>query len=102
MCMTYGWTPSCTAIRMIKDGGPEGSTMAAARDAEGPDAGAAGQCLAICGRTMPTERGSTTTSWVARIEPAVVQIHHWRPDPTEVGKIRDEDIAMYGGIARKP
>ncbi|GLZ08118.1 hypothetical protein Acsp03_55840 [Actinomadura sp. NBRC 104412] len=35
-------------------------------------------------------------------EPGVVQIHKWHPDPVEVGTVDDRDIAMYGGIARKP
>lgn len=35
-------------------------------------------------------------------EPGVVQIHKWHPDPADVGGINDADIAMYGGIARKP
>jgi hypothetical protein len=41
------------------------------------------------------------------VEPGVVQVHKWRPnrtDGTESGGegIRDEDIAMYGAVARKP
>ncbi|KAB8162964.1 SAM-dependent methyltransferase [Streptomyces sp. 3MP-14] len=36
------------------------------------------------------------------VDPGVVQIHRWRPDGTEPAGIRDEDIGMYGGIARKP
>jgi hypothetical protein len=35
-------------------------------------------------------------------EPGVVQIHKWHPDPMDVGRINDDDIAMYGGLARKP
>jgi S-adenosyl methyltransferase len=35
-------------------------------------------------------------------EPGVVQIHKWHPTRIDIGTIRDEDIAMYGGIARKP
>ncbi|WP_106243497.1 SAM-dependent methyltransferase [Allonocardiopsis opalescens] len=35
------------------------------------------------------------------LDPGVVQIHKWHPDPAEAG-IRDEDIAMYGGVAYKP
>ncbi|XVQ14084.1 SAM-dependent methyltransferase [Spirillospora sp. CA-255316] len=35
-------------------------------------------------------------------EPGVVQIHKWHPDPVDVGRVDDTDIAMYGGIARKP
>jgi hypothetical protein len=35
------------------------------------------------------------------VEPGVVQVHKWHPDGTETS-IRDEDIAMYGVVARKP
>jgi hypothetical protein len=35
-------------------------------------------------------------------EPGVVQIHKWHPDPTDIGRLNDADIAMYGAIARKP
>ena len=34
-------------------------------------------------------------------EPGVVQIHKWRPDRMDAGRIDDKDIAMYGGIAFK-
>jgi hypothetical protein len=34
------------------------------------------------------------------VEPGIVQIHNWRPDPG-TGPIVDADIAMYGAIARK-
>ncbi len=36
------------------------------------------------------------------IEPGIVQVHKWRPDGTGEQGIRDEDIAMYGAVARKP
>jgi hypothetical protein len=36
------------------------------------------------------------------VEPGIVQVHKWRPDGTGTGVIRDEDIAMYGAVARKP
>ncbi|MGI5429385.1 SAM-dependent methyltransferase [Streptomyces sp. CA-179760] len=45
------------------------------------------------------------------VEPGITQVHKWRPnrtDGTESGgagnsvTIRDEDIAMYGAVARKP
>ncbi|CAM5687518.1 SAM-dependent methyltransferase [Streptomyces purpurascens] len=41
------------------------------------------------------------------VEPGIAQVHKWRPNRTDgtekdgVG-IRDEDIAMYGAVARKP
>lgn len=34
-------------------------------------------------------------------EPGLVQMHKWRPDPVDVGKIDDADIAMYGAVGRK-
>ncbi len=40
------------------------------------------------------------------VEPGIVQVHKWRPDGSGSGSgsevIRDEDIAMYGAVARKP
>jgi hypothetical protein len=35
-------------------------------------------------------------------EPGLVQMHKWRPDPVDVGRIADADIAMYGAVGRKP
>ncbi|MEU5832820.1 SAM-dependent methyltransferase [Streptomyces diacarni] len=35
------------------------------------------------------------------VEPGLVQVHKWRPDPGDE-QVRDEDIAMYGALARKP
>jgi hypothetical protein len=34
-------------------------------------------------------------------EPGLVQMHKWRPDAVDVGKIDDADIAMYGAVGRK-
>ncbi|MFF4252548.1 SAM-dependent methyltransferase [Streptomyces sp. NPDC001663] len=36
------------------------------------------------------------------VEPGIVQVHKWRPDGADAGTVRDEDIAMYGAVARKP
>jgi hypothetical protein len=36
------------------------------------------------------------------VEPGIVQVHTWHPDGTGEQGIRDEDIAMYGAVARKP
>ncbi|WP_461010399.1 SAM-dependent methyltransferase [Streptomyces capparidis] len=35
------------------------------------------------------------------IDPGVALVHHWRPDERTEG-VRDSDIAMYAGVARKP
>lgn len=34
------------------------------------------------------------------LEPGVVSLPYWRPDPSQVGEIRE--TAQYGGVARKP
>ncbi|MFD9902938.1 SAM-dependent methyltransferase [Streptomyces sp. NPDC059063] len=36
------------------------------------------------------------------VEPGIVQVHKWHPDGTGEQGIKDEDIAMYGAVARKP
>ena len=36
------------------------------------------------------------------VEPGIVQVHKWHPDGTGTEVIRDEDIAMYGVVGRKP
>ncbi|KAB1150099.1 hypothetical protein F7R91_04655 [Streptomyces luteolifulvus] len=36
------------------------------------------------------------------VEPGIVQVHRWRPEGTDSTEIRDEDIAMYGAVARTP
>ncbi|MFI0773635.1 SAM-dependent methyltransferase [Streptomyces sp. NPDC021212] len=36
------------------------------------------------------------------VEPGVAQVHRWRPDARSTEGIKDEDIAMYGAVARKP
>ncbi|NNN35624.1 SAM-dependent methyltransferase [Streptomyces sp. S3(2020)] len=36
------------------------------------------------------------------VAPGIVQVHKWHPDGTDTEAIRDEDIAMYGAVGRKP
>jgi trans-aconitate methyltransferase len=37
------------------------------------------------------------------VEPRVVQVHKWRPDDLATNLVkRDADVALYGGVARKP
>ncbi|WP_344401932.1 SAM-dependent methyltransferase [Streptomyces longisporus] len=36
------------------------------------------------------------------VAPGIVQVHKWHRDGTDGEVIRDEDIAMYGAVARKP
>lgn len=36
------------------------------------------------------------------VEPGVALVHRWRPEPGTAGEVMDSDVAMYGGVARKP
>ncbi|GGX72950.1 SAM-dependent methyltransferase [Streptomyces minutiscleroticus] len=36
------------------------------------------------------------------VDPGIAQVHRWRPDATSTEGVKDEDIAMYGAVARKP
>ncbi|MGN9757802.1 SAM-dependent methyltransferase [Streptomyces sp. SD31] len=86
----------------------------------------AGSCLAMSIGTAefaPEEVGRVAREYAARgmpmrlrtraeaeefftgldlVDPGIVQVHRWRPDGTGTEVIRDEDIAMYGAVARKP
>ena len=86
----------------------------------------AGSCLAMSIGTAefaPQEVGRVAREYAARdmpmrlrtfteageffeglelVEPGIVQVHKWHPDGTDTEPIRDEDIAMYGAVARKP
>jgi hypothetical protein len=36
------------------------------------------------------------------VAPGVVLVHRWRPEPGTEGAVRDSEVAMYAGVARKP
>jgi hypothetical protein len=36
------------------------------------------------------------------IDPGVVLVHRWRPDPGTEGRVQDSDVAMYGAMGYKP
>ncbi len=36
------------------------------------------------------------------VDPGITQVHRWRPDGDVDPAVRDEQIAMYGAVARKP
>ncbi|NGO67743.1 SAM-dependent methyltransferase [Streptomyces boncukensis] len=36
------------------------------------------------------------------IEPGITMAHHWRPDPTMPGELREGEPSMLAGVARKP
>ena len=62
-------------------------------------------------RNVAKVNGSTTLMSVREdqiagldlIDPGVVSLPQWRPDPTDVGgPPSDAAVSVYGGVARKP
>jgi hypothetical protein len=45
----------------------------------------------------PVSRFFDGLEWV---EPGLVQVHRWRPDPTDTDL--DRKVSVHGGVARKP
>jgi hypothetical protein len=36
------------------------------------------------------------------VEPGLVQLHRWRPDPADAESVRHYDVPAYAGVGRKP
>ncbi len=53
-------------------------------------------------RLRTLEEARTFFTGLDLVEPGIVQVHKWHPDGNGEQGIRDEDIAMYGAVARKP
>ncbi|MFD5000014.1 SAM-dependent methyltransferase [Streptomyces buecherae] len=52
-------------------------------------------------RLRSHERSRAFFAGLDLVEPGVVLVHHWHPGPGQA-TVRDADVAMYGGVARKP
>ncbi|MEC3998789.1 SAM-dependent methyltransferase [Actinacidiphila sp. DG2A-62] len=37
-----------------------------------------------------------------QVDPGIVLVHRWRPEPGSEGRVKDSDVAMIGAVARKP
>lgn len=52
--------------------------------------------------TIDTAKAAEFFTGLDLTDPGVVQVHPWHADGTGTGVLRDEDIAIYGAVARKP
>ena len=91
-------------IRALMDAVPPGSHMALwDATATTEEARLAAKAQADAGSPYATRTVAEIEGWFAGlelVEPGVVPITFWRPDPVDVGK--PEFIEAYGGIGRKP
>jgi O-methyltransferase involved in polyketide biosynthesis len=93
-----------SVIRRVMAAVPSGSHMAL-WDATATTEAArlAAKAQADAGSPYATRSVEQIRSWfdgLDLVEPGVVPITFWRPDPTDIGG--PEDIEAYGGIGRKP
>ena len=52
-------------------------------------------------RTRTKAQGQRFFDGLELVDPGLVQVHKWHPDPVAVGHLKDADVAIYGGLARK-
>ncbi|CAL9356185.1 SAM-dependent methyltransferase [Streptomyces albus] len=94
-------------IRRLLDPLPSGSWLAATvgtADFAPQEVGRVAERYAAEGMPMHLRTHAEASAFfdgLEMIEPGLVQVHKWRPDPDDE-RVRDEDIAMYGAVARKP
>ncbi|MBR8743973.1 SAM-dependent methyltransferase [Nocardiopsis sp. MG754419] len=98
-------------VRAYVDALPAGSLVAICDGVFGDDGGAAPDANALEGMKLWQEQ--VAQPYIMRsvpefgsyfedlelIDPGVVSVFHWRPEPTEVGSLRD--VPQYAGLAKK-
>jgi hypothetical protein len=95
-------------VRRMMDAVPSGSYLAISHPAGDVDTGEIAEAYRRLNERMGATQGTLRTHGeVARffdglelVEPGLVQLHRWRPDPGDVGL--EHDVPAYAGIGRKP
>jgi hypothetical protein len=95
-------------VARLLDAAPSGSYLAISHPANDVDAGEIEKAYQRLNQRMRGAQATLRThAEVARffdglemVEPGLVQLHRWRPDPGDVGL--DMDVPAYAGVGRKP
>ncbi len=95
-------------VARLLDAVPSGSYLVISHPAGDVDAGEIAEAYERLNERMGATQGTLRShAEVARffdglemVEPGLVQLHRWRPDPGDVGL--DRDVPAYAGIGRKP
>jgi hypothetical protein len=96
-------------VRRLMDAAPSGSYLAIshpAGDVGGGDIAAAYDRLAQLMGEPPVLRGHAEIArffeGLEMVEPGLVQLHRWRPDPADAESVLHYDVPAYAGVGRKP
>jgi hypothetical protein len=97
-------------VRQLMDAVPSGSYLAISHPAGDVDSG---EIAAAYDRLNQRMGGTKATlrnhAEIARffdglemVDPGLVQLHRWRPDPADVERVLHYDVPAYAGVGRKP
>ncbi|HEX8860050.1 MAG TPA: SAM-dependent methyltransferase [Actinomycetes bacterium] len=93
-------------VRRLVDALPSGSYLVLSQPASDVFERAAGAAARLS-HGMPMSVTLRSHEQIARffdglelVDPGLVQVHHWRPDPSDSDL--DRKVAVHGGVARKP
>jgi phage gp37-like protein len=94
-------------VARLLDGVPSGSYLVISHPAKDIQAAAAARAVKRFNQLVSTPQTRRTRAEVARffdglelLEPGIVQIHQWRPDPNTIAPAGA--VSSHGGVARKP
>jgi hypothetical protein len=94
-------------VRRLMDAVPSGSYLAISHPASGVDSGELAKAYERLETMMPDRPTLRSKDQIARffdglnlVEPGVVQLHRWRPDPDAEGL--EFEVPAYAGVGRKP
>jgi hypothetical protein len=95
-------------VRRLLDPLPSGSYLAMSigtADFAPEEVGRVGREYAARGMPMRLRTRAEAAAYfegLEMVDPGIVQVHRWRPDGGVDPQVTDEQIAMYGAVARKP
>jgi hypothetical protein len=94
-------------VSAFADAVPSGSYLAISHPASDVDAESAAEAARQYDNMLPTTQTNRTREQVTRffdglelLEPGVVQLNQWRPDPGDTDP--GIEISSWGGLAKKP
>jgi S-adenosyl methyltransferase len=88
---------------------PSGSYLAISHPASGVDSGEIAEAYDRLKKLMPDRPTLRSKDQITQffdglnmVEPGVVQLHRWRPDPGDAESVLHYDVPAYAGIGQKP
>jgi S-adenosyl methyltransferase len=96
-------------VGQLMDAMPSGSYLAISHPAGDVDSGEIAAAYARLRELMGEPPILRSHAEIARffeglemVEPGLVQLHRWRPDPTDAESVLHYDVPAYAGLGRKP